>query len=523
MSFRLVYLALLLNLFTNFASGQSHNWTVKHRKWTTAHEEKFSEFIATMGATKCSSLQRCLTSKKSNPFYYNRTPKNTRYPADCADLPFALRAFFAWMEGLPFDYVDYVVPSPRNSSKSDIRYTKYGNEPKGRRTLSYGNSYNGPAEIRRIANYVSTAMYRTHFNYLSDFYPVSFSRETIKPGTVLYDASGHAAIVYKVENDGRVRMMDAHPDQSITYITFGKKFARSRPEHGAGFRNWRPEINYDRTRTLKNFSSEMYNRYFEFNGNQLDYYDFIRASLSKGNLKYNPVNEMKNLINELCDNTQDRVKSVEAAIKKGIHNKRHPNKLPSNIYGTHGEWESYSTPSRDARLKTGFVELRNEIERFIEGYKIGDSKIVYVVTRSSYSRYCNENNLSCYLAASLLETYEQLSNTNRCQFKYLKTNGRSQVLNFHDITKRLFDLSFDPYHCIELRWGAKGNELSSCNDGKRKRDWYIAEQGLRNQIERKYDEFMGYGLKNTANKLGEKYAPDADLKNYLFNELDYRP
>jgi hypothetical protein len=523
MPMHLTFFLFCFSIITSSLQAQSHNWVVKHRKWTNAHEQKFSEFISIMGETKCGSLQRCLTNKKSNPFYYNKTPKNTRYPSDCADLPFALRAFFAWMEGLPFDYVDYVVPGPKNTSSKDIRYTKYGNKPAGRRTLSYGNTYNGPAEIRRIANYVSTAMYRTHFDYISDFYPVRFSRETIKPGTVLYDASGHAAIVYKVEDDGRVRMMDAHPDQSITYITFGKKFARSRPEHGAGFRNWRPELSYQETYKLKDFSDEMYNRYFQVSGRNVDYYDYIRSSLSKGNLKYNPVNEMNNLIIELCDNTHDRVRSVEAAIKKGIHRKSHPNKLPANIYGTHGEWESYSTPSRDARLKTGFVELKNEIKRFIEGNENRDQRIVYTPTNSRYSRYCRSGNRTCFLAASLLEKYEDLNQSSQCQFSYKRSNGVMKTISFHQLTERLFDLSFDPYHCIELRWGARGSERSSCKDNSNKLAWYDAEQGLRNQIERTYDQYMGYGLTDTRSKLGTRHAPDVDIWGFLIDHLDFEP
>lgn len=501
--------------------AQSHNWYVKHRSWTPAHEEKFSEFVAVMGASKCKSLQRCLTSRESNPFYYNKTPKNTRYPSDCADLPFALRAFFAWMEGLPFDYVDYVAPDPQNSSSKDIRYTKYGNMPRAKRVLSYGNTYNGPAEIRRIVNTVSTAMYRTHYKYKTDFYPVKLNRDNIKPGTVLYDASGHAALVYKIEDDGRVRMMDAHPDQSITYITFSKKFARSRPHHGAGFRNWRPELSTTSTKNLPGYSTEMYNNRFTHNGNSLDYYEYIRSKLSKGNLEYHPVREMRNMMLELCDNTRDRLDSVKAAINKGIQRKAHPNKLPSNIYGTHGEWESYSTPSRDARLKTGFVELRNEIERFIYGFERGDRRIVYQKSASAYSSYCRNNNKTCFLAASLLAAYDDVNAMSSCLFSYKKSNGMKKTFNFESMTNRLFDLSFSPYHCIELRWGAKGSELNSCGDNNDKLEWYDAQEGLRNQIERTYDQFMGYNKWQTESQLGVANHPDVDLRGYLESLLDY--
>ncbi len=60
--------------------------------------------------------------------------------------------------------------------------------------------------------------------------------------------------------------------------------------------------------------------------------------------------------------------------------------------------------------------------------------------------------------------------------------------------RRLFKISFDPYHCIELRWGAVGDERSSCPDGKAKLKWYEAEQRLRNQPDRTYDLQMAFDI-----------------------------
>ena len=67
-------------------------------------------------------------------------------------------------------------------------------------------------------------------------------------------------------------------------------------------------------------------------------------------------------------------------------------------------------------------------------------------------------------------------------------------LNLGDIGERLWDLSFDPYHCVEARWGARGSEMASCQDGSTKRAWYQAEQRLRNQMERTYDSRMDFSL-----------------------------
>ncbi|NJL25291.1 MAG: hypothetical protein HC902_09000 [Calothrix sp. SM1_5_4] len=217
------------------ATAADIDWQVT-RSWTPALEKKFSEFVNILGTSGCRTLTECLTSSASNPFYAARTPKR-RYPADCADFPFSLRMYFAWMEELPFDYVSRAVPAnSRNETKGDLRYTKFGNKPGAWRTIQAGGTYDFFAELSALRGAVSTATYRMHYDYISDFYPPAISPAQIQPGTVVYDPSGHAAIVYAVQKDGRIRLMDAHPDNSVTRITYDQKFSRSRPRMGRGLR-----------------------------------------------------------------------------------------------------------------------------------------------------------------------------------------------------------------------------------------------------------------------------------------------
>jgi hypothetical protein len=506
--------ALLLPLLS-FAGP--YDWKVT-KQWSPAYEKKFQEFVNTMGESGCRSLDACLTSSSSNPFYAARTPRNRKFLSDCADLPFALRMYFSWMEGLPFDYVNQVAQAdPQDETNDDIRYTKFGNKPAGRRVIKAGAVYNAFQELTYMRNSVSTATYRMHYNEVSDFYPAGLNRNSIHPGTVVYDPSGHAAIVYKVEKDGRIKMMDAHPDNSITRITFDQKFTRSRPAHGAGFKSWRPELNYEPSASLPGFSTEQFNKTFSLNGERVSFYDYVRARMA-GSLRFDPVVELKTMMSELCSNVHDREIAVSLALRNRINEKRHPSRLPENIYGTEGEWEEYSSPSRDARLKVAFVELRTETERFINMYRQGSSRIVYEPKQSRYSRSCGSDK-TCYLVGSLLEAYEQAAMQPACVFQYEKSDGRIQRLSYTDMVDRLFRLSFDPYHCAELRWGANNpEELASCRDEAEKIDWYKAEQNLRNQTERTYDARMDADV-NGARRLGQEKAPKVDLWQYLVEQL----
>jgi hypothetical protein len=62
----------------------------------------------------------------------------------------------------------------------------------------------------------------------TDLYPTRIDRKSIKPGSVLYDPNGHVAVVYEVEDDGRILFIDAHPDNSLTRGTYGRKFVARR-------------------------------------------------------------------------------------------------------------------------------------------------------------------------------------------------------------------------------------------------------------------------------------------------------
>jgi hypothetical protein len=87
----------------------------------------------------------------------------------------------------------------------------------------------------------------------------------------------------------------------------------------------------------------------------------------------------------------------------------------------------------------------------------------------------------------------------------------------------LFRLSFDPYHCVERRWGAVGAELATCRDSGLKRRWYDAEQNLRNQIDRSYEARMDFTVEELeVGRGGVPAPPDIDTRAYLISEQQKR-
>jgi len=314
-----------------------------------------------------------------------------------------------------------------------------------------------------------------------------------------------------VDGDGRIHYFDAHPDNSITRGVYGRKFVRARPTMGAGFKNWRPlrlvgatrasngtlvggHYEYVANNEIEDFSVDQYfgndvvnkrqwqGGTFAFNDQRLGYYDWVRAAVAGRNLVYDPLDETRNMMRSLCDDLSYRVFAVDEAIAAGMHTRPQPTQLPRNIYGTSGDWETYSTPSRDARLKTSFAELRDEVVRFVDLVESGSDRVSYHGSD---------------IRADLRDVYQQEAAA--CSITYKNSAGADIALGFDQVQARLFDLSFDPYHCAERRWGATSpDELASCRDGATKRAWYKAEQRLRNQTERTYDVRMDFTLAKLA-------------------------
>lgn len=536
-----VILALLLLM--SFARAADTSWKVKKTTWSDTDEKAYSEFIAIIGKAvekkECKSFKECI-QHPSNP-YKGSDAGQLDIHVDCARLSYAFRAYFAWKNGLPFSHVSLVVPRSEADKNDNLRYTKNGNIVAARSNIltQSGKLLDGPTYITsKLMKSVYTAVLRLEDEtenrpgLESDYYPADISREAIRPGTTIYDPAGHAAIVYKITDDGKIYFIDAHPDNSLTYGMYGTKFVRSRPVQGAGFKNFRKQeligsyfdsslgsyvggkIVVNAAQAHKDFSfvqkygtdnkpiPKWQDGMFILAGLKMDYYDYLRAKMSKSSLKIKPSEEVKALTNDLCSAAQDRVDSVQGAITAGIHLKVHPERLPVNIYGTSGEWEEFSTPSRDARFKTSFKELRDKVEKIFVAYQKGDSQIDYSGAK---------------IKSDMLSTYLQIAQN--CKVVYKKSNGSFVTLNLENVRQRLFALSFDPYHCPELRWGAMSEqEMQGCKDDATKYEWYKREVWLRNQIERLYDVRMDYSLSElTGPKPGVGVAnpPDVDIVRYL--------
>lgn len=548
-------LSLAILIFPALASAQfsgsqrwDGSWVVRKTEWSASDERAFENFVQALGRTKCNTVDGCIRHP-ANP-YRDTDPQDVKFFSDCADFPYFLRAYFAWKNDLPFGYVSQVrsydklqpqtPPKPGEEQKPfDIRYSQLGNYPAARRTLvpRDGQTLDFFREMSTLQNTISSATLRigpeVQTKIASDFYSPDLRPGSIRPGTVIYDPAGHVAVVYEVLPDGRVLHFDAHPDNTVTRGIFSAKFSRSHPSKGAGFKNFRPfrlegarrswwgseytggQLVFARNEEISDYSLTQYlgvnpvapnaddwkkGLFRRFDRN-VTYHEYVRMVLATQ--KINPVDEFTLSLEELCDDLKERVTAVQVAVTKGIHKQAHPATLPGNLFGSAGDWETYSTPGRDARLRDTFLEIQKEVGiRYNEWLRDDYRDMQY-----------NGDDLK----KDLLRAFHKVNLS--CQVGYKNSAGRTVQLGFEISVKRLFAMSFDPYHCPELRWGASHpDELRTCADDADKYAWYSAQQTVRNSTSRDWSSPTDLTIDVLASgRYGSKIAPDVDLRQYLQN------
>lgn len=465
----------------------SQSWPVVNQ-WSRGLEEEYSRFVERLGQAvsqrRCRRLDACLRDPESNLLFDPKTDPSLSLDVDCGDLPYVLRGYFSFKRRLPFGFVCDV-----RGEGDDARYMSHVTP---HRWCTF-RQYNTPRSVlRNMTGEIHSGMYRMAPEIEdSDFYPLAVSRKSMRPGAVYYDPNGHVLVVGEIRADGTVFLMDGHPDGTLSWKRFGQAFALGGRSQGGGFKAFRPLrlVNDQLVRAgngeLPDFDgqSQWDRSLWPTNKVNGGYHAWVRSMLADPGQRPDPVLDFREQIRALCSDVSDRIEAVDLAIAAGIHKRPHPGELPWNIYGTVGDWEVYSTPSRDARLKAAFRELHESAATLP-----ADSPLL----------------------PQLRAAWQEESQQPACRFSYKNSLGQPVPLGLSDVLERLFRLSFDCYHCPELRWGApEGSaELASCPDDATKRSLFEKEQRLRSRIDREYGA-------PTPITEGPAEIPDLDVRRHL--------
>jgi hypothetical protein len=394
---------------------------------------------------------------------------------DCADLPYFLRAYFAFKLGLPFgwsrcsrgengvppacgDFATHSNPFPKGADGKEPDLPPWA-DPKRSGTWESNAKRIGEFYRTTLADAAQSGAGRTPADdETGDYYPVALSATSLRPGTIFADPYGHVLVVAKriaqtPTSGGVLYAVDGQPDGTVARKRFWRGnflFAIDPGLGSAGFKRFRPVLR-DRitgkwrhlaNAELADYSQDQYAAGVE------GFYDRMDDVLSPAPL--DPQQALLETIDALEEQVKTRVNSVDNG-RKFLASGKAAAEMPegAKIFETTGDWEDFSTPSRDLRLLIAVDVARGipaRVERRPARYAMPAGKTPAQVRADLEAR----------LAKELHER----------KFKYVRSDGSDWELALQDVADREtpLEMAYNPNECVEARWGAPAgsDEASTC-------------------------------------------------------------
>jgi hypothetical protein len=456
------------------------------RSWSPPYENLYSAWVAHLFRAPPGELPswRALDeviSDRSRNFLFDHLgaaedePKMALRP-DCADLPYFLRAYFSFKLGLPFGWSNCSrgdstgPPTCRSFATSEEPFGDADGGPeilppwadRGRASGSPDNNAKRIGDMLRttLADAVQSGAGRTRAeSEETDYYPVSLTLESLRPGTIFADPYGHVLVVaarvdQTPSSAGALFAVDAQPDGTVSRKRFWRGnflFAVDPILGSAGFKRFRPVVRdrgSGRLRHARNGELSDYSSSDQYGGGIEGFYDKVEDLLSPAPLE--PTQALLLTLQALEEQVRARVISVENG-RRFLADRAAAAEMPEGekIFETVGAWEDFATPSRDLRLLIAIDVMLALPES---------------VTRRPYRFRMPEERSGPEVSAGLEELLaRQLSDR---RFAYVRTDGSEWPLTLKDVVDRrsALEMAYDPNDCVEARWGAPpgSDESSTC-------------------------------------------------------------
>jgi hypothetical protein len=398
---------------------------------------------------------------------------------DCADLPYFLRAYFAFKLGLPFgwsrctrgengapptcsDFATSSDPFPAAVDGGKPQAVPAWADPSRARGGPWDDNAKRIGELFRttLADAVQSGAGRTAASDdESDYYPVALSAETLRPGTIFADPYGHVLVVAQrvaqtAVAGGIMLAVDGQPDGTVARKRFWRGnflFAIDPALGSAGFKRFRPLVRDAATgklRRLKNAELADCSTVDQYAGGVEGFYDKMDDVLSPSPL--DPTTALLETVQALEEQVKTRVNSVENG-RRFLQSGKPPADMPegAKIFETNGDWEDFSTPSRDLRILVA-VDVARALP----------ARVARRPTRYAMPAGKSPADVQAELEARLAKELQDRT------FEYTRTDGSRWKLTLRDVLDRqeALEMAYNPNDCVEQRWGAPPGspEASTC-------------------------------------------------------------
>lgn len=478
-------------------------WPIR-AEWNRDTENLYSAWIEKLfdapqdQSLSWKALHEVLRDKQRNVLFNHlglaEDQKGLVIQPDCADVPYFLRAYFAFKMGLPFGYSKCNRggggQAPRCPQWWNIQKEEPPPAPPPDKVASNAGGLFGifggpppapPAALKvpqrppglvpsfgfylrnTVANGVHSGSGRTAADdNNSDYYPVPLKQETLRPGTIYADPYGHVLVLVKripqsASAAGVFLAVDGQPDGTVARKRFWRGnflFAQDPGLGSPGFKRFRPILaSSGGLKRLTNQEITANQNYADFSLDQSkmgveEFYDRMDDVMSPAPL--DPKAAMLDAITSLDEQVRTRVTSVENGRKYQTGGGREV-AMPdgASIFETTGAWEDFATPSRDLRLLIAIDVVRgfpDRVARRPERYAMPQGKTAADVKAELDSVLANE------MATR--------------KFTYTRTDGSAWELTLKDVLQRAdgLEMAYNVNDCVELRWGAPENsqEAATC-------------------------------------------------------------
>ena len=394
---------------------------------------------------------------------------------DCGKLTVALSAYYAYRRGLP-----WMVNHVRSSDGTDLRTAPCTIPVGAMNAFNYADAY---AFFTDAVTGLCTGNFRVEpfcdSKVLSDTVPVAIARRYLTPGCLFY-LDGHVLIVAHITKYGEPLFLDATTAASrdiYTHNGFNAVTGITPKQAGEyigcyrGFRVHRfpiAETDADgnvvhvRRRTNEEMaefglSTEQYEKMQELVETQaireqdyaLDsFHKFVSFRLRTATT-ITPADDLQAAAAKMLDLVQQREQMIQNAWRDVKENG--PIVYPEhrgmeNIFNAGGRWGGQSTALFDIGLRCVYFNLIDNLNASLQWF--GLMPEIFALGPINVNAVWTESDL----AAAVLREKQRVFGGSF--FNYTNSNGQQVALSLLDLEKRLYDLSFDPNHPPELRWGA---------------------------------------------------------------------
>ena len=503
-------------------------WPVRN-SWNRATENLFSAWIEKLfdspldAPPSWKALHEVLRDKSRNALFNHLGLREDELGLvvrpDCADLPYFLRAYFAFKMGLPFGYAKCTRGSGGEPPKCPVWWNIQNEEPRPAVppeqivAASSPVASSSPMELFRgpfagpasgpgarppgpvattppavkpppgppprpaglaagfnhyltysVADGVHSGSGRTRAtDDNTDYYPVPLNEDRLRPGTVYADPYGHLLVLIRrvpqSQGEAGVFMaVDAQPDGTVAVKRFWRGnflFAQDPALGSPGFKRFRPILR-DKNGSLRRLTNNDIAK-------NPDYGDFS-------------LDQSKLAIEDFYDRMDD-VMSPEPldplrAMKEAITS--FEEQVKARVTSVENGRKFQSSGRGDASMPDGasIFETTGAWEDFATPSRDLRLLIALDVVRTfpdrvarRPERYAMPNGKSVANVKAELEGI-LASELSARKFSYTRSNGSPWTLTLKEVIDRATDLemAYNLNDCVELRWGApdKSDEASTC-------------------------------------------------------------